>query len=71
MADIIGDDKPNALTGTEDANLLWGMGGIDQLHGLGGDDTYLLTDAFALVVVQASWKAGRPLSSQEVRRACH
>ncbi|HEY1261626.1 MAG TPA: calcium-binding protein [Stellaceae bacterium] len=50
MADIIGDDNPNTfLTGTEDADFLWGMGGFDGLIGLGGDDVYLLTDAFVLV----------------------
>ncbi|HEY7297838.1 MAG TPA: calcium-binding protein [Xanthobacteraceae bacterium] len=49
MADIIGDEFPNQLTGTEDADFLWGMGGFDGLHGLGGDDIYLLTDAFVLV----------------------
>jgi serralysin len=49
MADIIGDEFPNQLTGTEGADFLWGMGGFDGLHGLGGDDVYLLTDAFVLV----------------------
>ncbi|HEY1299993.1 MAG TPA: hypothetical protein VGF07_05825 [Stellaceae bacterium] len=49
MADIIGDNNPQHLTGTPDADFLWGMGGFDGLEGLGGDDLYLLTDAFVLV----------------------
>ena len=49
MAEIIGDNNPQHLTGTDDADFLWGMGGFDGLEGLGGDDVYLLTDAFVLV----------------------
>jgi Ca2+-binding RTX toxin-like protein len=41
MAVLIGNHRPNRLTGTEEEDQIEGRGGNDVLKGLGGDDTIL------------------------------
>ncbi|MET0430500.1 MAG: calcium-binding protein, partial [Microvirga sp.] len=50
---LTGNDDPNTLIGDAGANTLDGRGGGDTLQGLAGNDTYLVDNAFDVVIETA------------------